>query len=117
VRGLLVPVEVPDVPEGLDIGRESAVEAEDLLLDHRGEGQAVKEVGEELPDLRGAVFTKALVVEAVDLSDLPRLVVPSQDRDPIRVSDLAATKHTRQSQRVADEFEPRSFAAHTCESP
>lgn len=64
------------------------MEAEDLILDERGEWQVVEEVGEVLPDVGVAVLAEALVVEAVDLRDLARLVVAAEDGDALRVADL-----------------------------
>mmetsp|Transcript_48227 Transcript_48227/g.114762 ORF Transcript_48227/g.114762 Transcript_48227/m.114762 type:complete len:205 (+) Transcript_48227:163-777(+) len=68
--------------------RKAAVGAEDGVVDNRGEGEVVEEVGEALPYVRAAVLADALVVEAVDLGDLARLVVSAQDRDPVRVPEL-----------------------------
>ena len=61
---------------------------EQLVLHERRERQVVEEVGEDLPDVGVAVLAQALVVEAVDLRDLPALVVPSDERDPVRVAHL-----------------------------
>ena len=63
-------VQGSDVVEGVDAGRQATVQAEDLVVDQGGEGKIVEQVGEVLPDVGIAVFTKALVVEAVYLSDL-----------------------------------------------
>lgn len=59
-----------------------------LLVHQRGERQVVEQVCEVLPDVGVAVLPQTLVVEAVDLRDLPRLVVPSQDGDSLRETDL-----------------------------
>ena len=63
-----------------------------LVIDQRGEGQIIKEVCEVLPDVSVSVFPQTLVVEAVHLGDLPRLVVPSDQGDPVWVPDLGITK-------------------------
>ena len=85
---LLEPVQRPDVVEGVDGGAEAAVEAEDLPVDERREGQVVEEVGEVLPHVGVAVLAQALVVEAVDLRDLPGLVVAAEDSDAFAETDL-----------------------------
>ena len=88
VGHLLDPVELPDLVDGLDHGREAAVEAEDLVLDERCDGEVVEEVGEHLPDVGAAVLAKTLVVEAVDLGDLAGLVVAPEYCDSAWVPDL-----------------------------
>jgi hypothetical protein len=88
VRDLLDAVDGADVIEGVDGGREAAVEAEDLVVDEGGEGEVVEKVGEGFPDVGVAVLPQTLVVEAVDLGDLPRLVVAAKDGDPLSVPDF-----------------------------
>ena len=88
MRHLLDPVQRPDIVEGVDTRRQAAVQAEDLVVDEGGEREVVEEVGEVFPDVGVAVLAEALVVEAVDLRDLARLVVASQDRDALRVADF-----------------------------
>jgi hypothetical protein len=88
VRHLLDPVQSPDVIESVDAGGQTAVQAEDLVVDEGGEGQVVEEVGEVLPDVGVAVLAQTLVVEAVDLSDLAGLVVATKNGDALRVSNL-----------------------------
>ena len=85
---LLLAVERADVVERLHLWTEAAVQTEDAVLDHGGERQEVEEVGEALPNRAGAVLAQTLVVEAVDLRDLPRLVVAAQDHDAPRVAHL-----------------------------
>mmetsp|Transcript_17003 Transcript_17003/g.38268 ORF Transcript_17003/g.38268 Transcript_17003/m.38268 type:complete len:277 (-) Transcript_17003:283-1113(-) len=93
VGHLLHAVERADLVQGIDGGGEAAVEAEDVVLDHRGEGEVVEEAHEEVPDVGGAVLADTLVVKAVDLRDLPRLVVSPQYVHPLRISDLERHEH------------------------
>ena len=51
--------------------------AEDLVVDDRRQRQKVKHFCTIFPDVDAPVLPLALVVEAVDLRDLPRLVVAS----------------------------------------
>jgi len=48
----------------------------------------VEQLGTVLPRVGVSVLALALVVEAIDLRDLPRLVVAAQQRDPVRVPCL-----------------------------
>ncbi len=62
--------------------------AEDLIIDDGGQGEVVEYLGAVAPYIDGAVLAKALVVEAVDLGDLPGLMVPSDQPYSIRVTNL-----------------------------
>ena len=62
--------------------------AEYLFIDYCSYSQIVKNLGERAPDIQRAVFFNAFIVETIDLSDQPRLMVTSQQRDPIFVSNF-----------------------------
>lgn len=64
------------------------MKTEDLVVDQGGQRKVVEEVGEVLPDVCVAVFSKALVVEAIDLGDLAGFVVSSENGYALGVSDL-----------------------------
>jgi hypothetical protein len=100
MRNLLDPVQRSDVVEGVDAGGETAVKAEDLILDQGGEGKIVEEVGEVLPDVGIAVFAQTLVVEAVDLSDLAGLVVSSENGDALGIANFKSDKECDGFDRV-----------------
>ena len=86
--------------ERVERRREPAVQAEDRVVDGRGQRQVVEEVGEVLPDVGVAVLAQALVVEAVDLRDLPRLVVAAQDSHAVAVPHLERDEQRRRLDRV-----------------
>mmetsp|Transcript_48829 Transcript_48829/g.156165 ORF Transcript_48829/g.156165 Transcript_48829/m.156165 type:complete len:274 (-) Transcript_48829:2-823(-) len=88
VRHFLDSVNLPHLVQVVDVGRETTVLCEYLALHERRQGEVVKEVRETLPSTLTIVLSRALVVETVDLCDLPALMVPSEDRDPLRKSDL-----------------------------
>lgn len=88
VRYFLDPVQFPDLVQGLDRRRQSSMQSEHLPLDQRRDREVVEQVGQVLPSVRVPVLPHALVVETVNLSDLSRLVVPSQDRDSLLMSHL-----------------------------
>ena len=52
------------------------------------EGQVVEEVGKVLPDIGVSVFAQAFVVKSVNLSDLTRFVVATEDCNTFAVTHL-----------------------------
>ena len=68
------------------------MKAENLRFNDGSEGKVVENFGEEFPYVGVAVLPQALVVESVHLSDLPRFVVASEDRNSIRESHLERDK-------------------------
>jgi hypothetical protein len=72
---------------GVEVGAETTVHGEDLLINDGSDGQAVEAVGEGLPEL-DVVTTFALVVEAVDAVDGRTLVVAAQHKEVLGVLDL-----------------------------
>lgn len=76
-----------DLLHRVEIGAQTAVHGEDLLVDDSGDGKAVEAVGEGLPQLN-VVTALALVVEAVDSVDGGTLVVATEDEEVLGVLDL-----------------------------
>lgn len=97
---LLNSVKSSDVIQGIDARRQTTVETKDLVVDEGGEGKIVEEICEVLPDIGVAVFSEALVVEAVDLGNLPRLVISPENGDSLRVSDFEGYKQSDGLDRV-----------------
>ena len=64
---LLVPLDEPDLVQGPDVGREAAVDAEDLAVDERGYGEHVKHLAAVAPDVAVAVLVLALVIKTINL--------------------------------------------------
>ena len=85
---LLESFEGSDVVQSFNAGRQPSVEAEELILDDSSEREEVEELGETFPDIGVSIFSAALIVEAIDLGNLPGLVVASQDGDSIFVPDF-----------------------------
>ena len=56
VGNFLDPVQAADVVEGVDARGQAAVQTEDLVVDQRGQGQVVEQVGEVFPHVGVAVF-------------------------------------------------------------
>lgn len=86
--------------EGVDGGRQAAVQTEDLVLDDRGQRQVVEQVREQLPHVARAVLPHALVEEAVNLCDLSTLVVATEQVDAVGVPRLVAQQQTDRLHRV-----------------
>jgi len=52
-----------------------------LIIDQSSQGQVIEYLSTVFPDIQRTVFPETLVVEAVDLGDLPAFVVASQEGD------------------------------------
>ena len=76
------------------------MEAEDLVVDEGGKRKVVEEIGEVFPYVGVAVLPETLVVEAVDLCDLTRLVVATENCDALRISDFESNKERDRFDRV-----------------
>jgi len=81
MRHLLQPVQGPDMVQSVNAGGEAAVQTEDLAVHQRREGQVVKQVREVFPNVCVSVFSQALVIETIDLSDLTALMVAAKNGD------------------------------------
>lgn len=62
--------------------------AEHPPVHHRAQGEIVEDFAAPPPDVTAAVLALTLVVEAVNLGDLPRLMVPANEGDALGISDL-----------------------------
>lgn len=100
VRNFHEAVELSNLVESVDAGRETTVEAEDVTLDDRSQRQVVKQLREVLPHVGVAILAQALVIEAVHLRDLLGLVVTAQNGDTVRVAHLHAHEKRHGLDRV-----------------
>jgi hypothetical protein len=57
-------------------------------IDQGCQAQVIKDLAAIPPDGGGAVLAHTFVIEPVHLSDLSRLVVPSNQGDPIGIPDF-----------------------------
>ena len=64
------------------------MQAKYLIFHHGRQGQVIEEFDKSVPDIGVAVLTLALIVEAVDLRDLPGLMVASQDSESVSEPDF-----------------------------
>jgi hypothetical protein len=92
MRYFLHPVKLPDILKALEGGREATMHAQNLTLHQGTKRKIVKEICKDLPDIGVAVLPETLVVEPIDLCDLPAFVVSSQQRQPTRILDFETKK-------------------------
>ena len=64
------------------------MQTEDLRLHNCTDWQVVEEVCQVLPNVCTSILAQALVVEAVNLRDLPTLVITSENRNAVFESDF-----------------------------
>lgn len=100
MRDFLNTIQRADVVQSVDRRAKAAVKAEDLVVNEGGQGQEIEKVGEVLPYVCVAVFSQALVVEAVHLCDLTRFVIAAKDSDAGRVADLERNEEGHSLNRV-----------------
>lgn len=84
----LYAIERSNIVKSINAWGETAVEAEDLVVDQGGKGEIIEEIGEVFPYIRVTVLSETFVVEAVNLSDLAGLVITTKNCDALRISDL-----------------------------
>ena len=63
-----------------------------LIVDYGSKSKVVKNVCAVSPNVDRSIFSEALVVEAINLSDLPTFVITSDQCDSFRISDLEGQK-------------------------
>jgi hypothetical protein len=76
-----------DLLHRVQIGTETTVHGEDLLVDDRRDGQAVEAISKCLPQLN-VVPPLALVIEAIDTVDGGTFVVTTENKEVFRIFDL-----------------------------
>lgn len=76
------------------------MQAENLSINEGGEREIVEEVSEVLPHIRIPVFAQTLVVESVNLRDLSRLMIATENSDSFTVSDFQSDKKRHRFNRV-----------------
>ena len=64
------------------------MQAKELAFHGRSQGEEIKHVCKGLPDRAGSVLAQALIVKAIDLGNLPALVVAAQQCNSTGVPDL-----------------------------
>ena len=100
VRHFNLSIDCSDLVECVQVGREATVKAENLVLDHRSKRQQIEQIGIVLPDVGIAVFTEALIIETVDLCNLARLVISTEDSDAVLEANLERHEQSHRLDRI-----------------
>lgn len=61
---------------------------EDSVVDDGSDGKIVEDVSAVSPYIQRPKFPQALIIESINLGDLPALVIPSNESDHIWVPDF-----------------------------
>jgi hypothetical protein len=62
---LLNSVDLSDLIEGIDGGRQAAMETEDFVLNNSGQRKIVEEISVHLPNIATAVFPNTFIEETI----------------------------------------------------
>lgn len=62
------------------------MQTEELILNHSSEREVVKELGENLPNIGVSILPATFIIESINLSDLPGLMISSQNSYSVFVS-------------------------------
>lgn len=92
VRNLTESVDDLDLINGVDGRGETAVYAEDLVVDHHAQSQEIKHVGEIVPDVGVAVFPSTLGIEPVRLGNPAGFMISADKMDALGVSQFQANE-------------------------
>eukprot|EP00216_Chloropicon_sp_CCMP2111_P002954 CAMPEP_0198234436 /NCGR_PEP_ID=MMETSP1446-20131203/457_1 /TAXON_ID=1461542 ORGANISM="Unidentified sp, Strain CCMP2111" /NCGR_SAMPLE_ID=MMETSP1446 /ASSEMBLY_ACC=CAM_ASM_001112 /LENGTH=362 /DNA_ID=CAMNT_0043915217 /DNA_START=63 /DNA_END=1152 /DNA_ORIENTATION=- len=88
VRDFLLPVDAPDLVQRRDVGRKAAVDSQHDAIHEGREAEVIENLHAVAPHVQGTVLADALVVETVNLGDLPTLVVAADEADAVRVANF-----------------------------
>ena len=94
MRNLTEAVDDLNLINRVNARAQSAVYAEDLIVDDAAQREIVEHVRKVMPDRRIAILSRALGVEAVGLCDTSALVVASDEMNSVGVSELETYEET-----------------------
>jgi len=84
----------------IDGGRKPTMQTEYTIGNNGRHWKVIKGVSEMFPHVGVSVLSKALVVKAIDLSNLATFVVSPEDRNTVSVSDFQSNEQRHCFQRV-----------------
>ena len=76
------------------------MDTENFVVDNRCQGQIIEYFCAVSPDIDWAIFAKAFIIKAINLSDLSTLVIASYKSDTFRVSDFKSEQEEESLNRV-----------------
>jgi hypothetical protein len=85
---LLNPLDLFDIIDVLQTWRQTGMYTEHSIVNNCGQRQVVEQVCELLPDRQTAVLALALDLKSIDLRDLARFVISSQQSETTRISQF-----------------------------
>ena len=97
---LLLPVDRPNLIEGVNRWTQSSVNTEYFIVDDCCKGKVVEDVSAVSPDIHGTIFSKTLVIEPVNLCDLSALMISPDKGDALGVSHHEGKQEEESLDRV-----------------
>lgn len=64
------------------------MDTEDFILNNGSKAEVVKDLCAVFPDIEGSILSQTLIIETINLGNLSRFVVASDQGNSIRISDL-----------------------------
>jgi len=92
MRNFHAPVDKTDLIKGLDFGRKTTMDTEDLAFNDGSDTKVIEDFGAVLPGVDVTILAHSLFVEAVDGGDTAGLVVTSEEGDAVGPLELEAEK-------------------------
>jgi hypothetical protein len=82
------PIDLPYFIEGMHRWTQTSMNAEYLIINDGTKSKEVKDICAVSPNIDCSVFSDTLIIETIDLCDLPALVVSSDKCHTLGVSDF-----------------------------
>lgn len=89
------------------------MDTEHSSVDNSPQCQIIKHLAAIPPDVCASVLARALVVKAIHLCDLPRLMVPSDECDAIRVANLVCEEEQEGLYAVEPSIDKVTYKTYT----
>ena len=88
MRDFAKPIDNLDLVDAVNTRTQTAMYAEDLIINDTGKAEIVKHVRKVVPDGRIAIFAAAFGIEAVRLGDPSTLVIASYKMNSLGVTEF-----------------------------
>ena len=76
-----------------------------FIINKRNKRQIIKNIGKILPDIQGPILPQTLIIEPINLRNLPRLMIAPQQYNPILIAYLV----DQQQQKCLNTIEPTIY--------